>query len=200
MGLIIDTELNFPNHHTKMTAHVQNKLTHFRRIRCFINIKAAKLIYKCTILPIMEYADFVQDQGVSFINKAIQKLQNYGLSIVFNQHILPFQQRDSSETLHRKCCVFRLTYRRHLHLLQFAFKLKGQVDLLDNRDIPTRRHDGIHFNIPKSNHYKFPKNPYYKCMIEWNRLPPNISQLESREEFKSAIKVTIVNPYEKVLL
>ena len=72
--------------------------------------------------------------------------------------------------------------------------------LLDNRDIPTRHHDGILFNIPKSSHYKFPKNPYHKCMLEWNRLPPNISQLESREEFKSAIKVTIVNPYEKVLL
>ena len=144
---------------------MQSKFTHFRGIRCFINEQGTISIYKCSILPIIEYADCIQDQGIIYINKGIQKLQNYGVSIVFNQHVLPFQRRYSSEALHRKRCVFRLTHRRKLHLLQFAFRLKGQVELLDKRDIPTRRHDGVLFNIPKSNHYKFPKNPYYRCMI-----------------------------------
>ena len=73
-----------------MIANVNSKLTHFRRIRCLINLKAALLIYKCTILPVIKYADFVQDQGVVYINKSVQKLQNFGLSIAFNQHILPY--------------------------------------------------------------------------------------------------------------
>ena len=48
-----------------------------------------------------------------------------------NQHILSFDQRDSSETLHRNSRMSRLVHRRSLHLLQFAFKLKMKDDLLE---------------------------------------------------------------------
>ena len=157
------------------------------------------LIYKCTILPVLEYADFIQDQGIAYVNKAIQKLQNLGLLIVHNQHILPYDQRDSSETLHRNCNLFRLVHRRRLHLLHFAYRLKDNVLLLDGRDIPTRRRAGILFNIVKSNHYKFPKNPYYRCMIEWNNLTVEISLLPDKESFSRAIKATVRNPYVKML-
>ena len=63
--------------------------------------------------------------------------------------------------------MYRLVHRRSLHLLQFAFKLKMKDDLLDLREIPTRRRVGIVLSLVKSNHYKFPKNPYYRCMLAW---------------------------------
>ena len=200
LGLHIDNNLNFQAHHKKLVSQVQLKLNQFRKIRCFITKKAAILIYKCTILPVLEYADFIQDQGIAYVNKAIQKLQNYGLLIANNQHTLPFNQRDSSETLHRNCKMSRLIHRRRLHLLQFAFRLKGNNDLLDNRDIPTRRRAGIVFTIIKSNHYKFPpKNPYYRCMLEWNNLPVDISLLDHKENFVQAVNAMVANPYMKVL-
>ena len=80
-----------------------------------------------------------------------------------------------------------------------AFRLKDNEGLLDIRDIPTRRHQGVLFMVPKSNYYKFPKNPYYRRMIEWNRLPINISRMMLKETFKTAIKATVLNPYDKVL-
>ena len=147
----------------------------------------------------MEYGDFIQDQGVAYVNKAIQKLQNFGLLIAHNQHILSFDQRDSSETLHRNSRISRLVHRRSLHLLQFAFKLKMKDDLLDLREIPTRRRVGIVFSLVNSNHYKFPKNPYYRCMLAWNSLPVDISLLDSKESFTKAVKDTVHNPYIKVL-
>ena len=112
----------------------------------------------------MEYADFIQDQGVAYVNKAVQKLQHFGLLIVHNQHILPYYQRDSSETLHRNAKLFRLVHRRNIHLLLFAFQLKNNVDLLDNRDIPMRRREVILFSLPKLNHYKFKKNIIVVCL------------------------------------
>ena len=148
----------------------------------------------------LEYADFIQDQGIIYINKSIQKLQNFGLLIAFNQHILPFDQRDSSETLHRNSRMPRLIHRRKLHLLQFAFRLKDNKVLLDVRDIPTRRREGIVFSIVKSNHFKFPQNPYYRCMLEWNNIPVNISLLDSKESFTNAVKTLVQNPKAKVLL
>ena len=119
--------------------------------------------------------------------------------IAHNQHILSFDQRDSSETLHRNSRMCRLVHRRSLHLLQFAFKLKMKDDLLDPREIPTRHRVGIVFSLVKSNHYKFPKNPYYRCMLAWNSLPVDISLLDSKESFTKAVKDTVHNPYIKVL-
>ena len=146
-------------------------------------------------LPVLEYADFIQDQGIIYINKAIQKLQNLGLLIAHDQHILSFDQRDSSETLHRNSKMFRLIHRRRLHLLQFAFWLKEDITLLDRTDIPTRRHAVTVFILSKSNHYKFHKNPYYRCMIEWNNLTVGMSLIEDKEAFSRAVKGTVQNPY-----
>ena len=53
--------------------------------------------------------------------------------------------------------------------------------------------------VVKSNHYKFPKNPYYRCMLAWNSLPVDISLLDSKESFTKAVKDTVHNPYIKVL-
>ena len=92
-----------------------------------------------------------------------------------------------------------LEWSKSLHLLQFAFKLKMKDDLLDQREIPTRRRVGIVFSLVKSNHYKFPKNPYYRCMLAWNSLPVDISLLDSKESFTKAVKDTVHNPYIKVL-
>ena len=86
LGLHIDNNLNFQIHHKQLMSQVQLKLNQLRKIRSFINKRAAILIYKCTILPVVEYADFIQDQGIIYINKAIQKLQNQGLLIAHNQH------------------------------------------------------------------------------------------------------------------
>ena len=114
LGLYIDNNLDFQAHHNKFISRVQLKLSQFRKVTNFINRKASILIYKCTILPVLEYANFIQDQGIAYVNKAIQKLQNFGLLIANNQHILLLDQRDSSETLHRNCRMSRLIHRRRL--------------------------------------------------------------------------------------
>ena len=199
LGVLIDVNLNFQSQHRKVMANVNAKLAHFRKIRYYLTNRAAILIYKCTILPLLEYADFICDQGLIYINKSIQKLQNLGLSIAFNQHVIPYDQRDSSDFLHRQSGTFRLVHRRKLHLLQFAFLLKSNATLLDNRDIPTRRRVGILFMIPKSNHYKFPRNPYYKCMSEWNNLRVDVTLLPDRASFKKEVKLSIRDPYTKIL-
>ena len=131
----------------------------------FINEKAAILIYKCTVLPVSEYVDFINDQNISYTNKVLQKLKNSGLLIAYNQHILPFNIIDSSETLHRKMNVFRLVHRRKIHALNFDYQLKEYISLLDIRDIPTGRRDGILFRLTKSNNFKFLKNPVHRCIV-----------------------------------
>ena len=77
LGIFVDTQLNFHYHDRVLTRKVNFKVTHFKRIRKFITKSAAEMIYKCKILPVIEYADFVLDQGIAYINKALRKFQIY---------------------------------------------------------------------------------------------------------------------------
>ena len=65
------------------------------------------------------------------------------------------------------------------------------MTLLDNRNIPTRRRDGILISIPKNNHYKFPKNH--------KNLRVDVTFLPTRELFKKVNKESILDPYIKML-
>ena len=145
LGVHVDCQLNFQHHNKLLTRNVNYKISHFRRIRKCITINAAVLIYKCTILPILEYADFIQDQGIAYINNARQKIQNHCLLIIHNQHFLKFDERDSTESLHRNTKMFRLAHRRHVHRLQFAFSFRVCEEMVDNRNVMTRRRGGIVF-------------------------------------------------------
>ena len=199
LGIYIDNQLNFQHHHKTLLRNVNFKITHFKRIRKYITKSAAEVIYKCTILPILEYADFILDQGILYINKALQKIQNLCLLIVHGQHTLQYNERDSTETLHRNSKMFRLIHRRRIHLLQFAFSFRFSVDMVDDRNIRTRRRGGIVYKVVKSNHYKFYKNPIYRCSIEWNNLDVATSLIEEKTKFKTALKNAVQNPFAQLL-
>ena len=97
------------------------KINFFKMIRKYIDTSTALTIYKSTILPIVEYADFVYDHNIKYVNKKMQGLQNHGLRVVFDQYIIPYYQRQSTETLHSNANLFRLYHRRNLHLLSYAY-------------------------------------------------------------------------------
>ena len=150
LGLIMDPQLKFQSHRDNLHKRLNYKMTFFKKIRKYINIEVAMTIYKSTVLPIIEYADFVHDQNIIYINKKLQTIQNQYLYIVYNQHMLPYLGRQSSDILHREARLFRLDHRRHMHLLSYAYLLTHVDDLMDNRDINTRQHEGKNVSYPKN--------------------------------------------------
>ena len=102
LGLTVDSKLTFQTHRQNVINNVNYKLMFFKKIRQYITTEAASIIYKGTILPLIEYADFVFDYDIKYLNKKMQSLQNQGLYTVFNQHYLKYDQKDSTETLHRR--------------------------------------------------------------------------------------------------
>ena len=172
---------------------------YFRKIRKYINERAAVTIYKSTILPVIEYADFVYDHNIKYLNKKLQGVQNYGLQIAYNQHILHYAEKKSTESLHRDAKLYRLCHRRRLHLLSYAHRLSKVEEYLDKREIHTRHHEGKLFLISKLNHYKCNQDPNYRAMTAWNSLQVNTRNILTREKFISSVKSQIDNPYVKVL-
>ena len=199
LGVQIDAQLNFHAHRQSLINSINYMLIFFKKIRKYINVDAAKLIYKGTILPVIEYADFVFDYGIKYLNKKWQTLQNQGLYIVFDQHYTAYDLKDSTETIHRNANVLRLDHRRRIHMLSFIFNYKEINDLLDVRDLPTRRHDGTLFKVPQIVHHKVKQNPFYKAIKSWNELPVQIRSSDTKEMFKRLLLLDIQNPFKKLI-
>ena len=79
LGMTLDSQLNYNQHVQKTIAIVSNKLKQFRRMCFFLDKKAAVLVYKNMILPILEYEDIFM-VGTSVENRRrLQVLQNKGI-------------------------------------------------------------------------------------------------------------------------
>ena len=165
LGVIIDSQLTFQTFRDTLINRVNLKLSYFRKILAFMTLESALLLYKGTILPILEYADFVHNFNIKYINKRLQTVQNTGLYIVFNQHALTYDLKDSTETIHRNASLFRLAHRRMIHMVSFINNYTNKQELLDVRDINTRRRNGILFSVEFKENYRARQDPMYRAMI-----------------------------------
>ena len=77
---------------------------------------------------------------------------------------MPYELKDSTETLHRRASLFRLAHRRWIHTLLFVYNYTDNPELLDNRDIHTCRREGILFSISGKEHFKARQDPLNKAM------------------------------------
>ena len=198
LGVQMDPQLNFHAHRQSLINNINYKLVFFKKIRKYITVDAAKMIYKGTILPVLEYADFVFDYGIKYVNKKWQTLQNQGLYIVFDQHYMPYELKDSTETIHKDANLIRLDHRRKIHMLAFIFNYRNTEELLDLRDLLTRRHDGLLFKETQIVHHKVKQNPFYRAIKMWNELPVQIRSSDSKENFKQTLLLNIQNPFKKI--
>ena len=160
--------------------------------------EAALLIYKCTILPILEYVDFVYNFDIKYVNKKLQTIQNSGLYIVYNQHFLPYNEKESTEILHRTARIFRLSHRHWMHMLLFIYNYIDDDRFIDVRDINTRRREGTLFTVQNVEHYKVRQDPLGRAISAWNLLPVYMRIAETKDILKTLMVNSIQNPYEKI--
>ena len=178
LGLIIDTSLDFREHRAKVMKQVQLKLNYLVKIRKYLNTYAALTIYKATILPIFDYADFIYDQLI--------KLQNRAFRIIYNQHIMQYNLRLSTTNLHERANIHRL---RQQHLIHYTFDMKFNHNKVDIRPIPTRAHSGIRLKVTKVNNVR-----YYRACQAWNDLERYLTMVKEKTSLKK-LKNSYPNPY-----
>ena len=118
LGMTLDCQLKYDKHVQRIINTVSGKLVQFRRMRSFLNDRAALLIYKNMFLPIIEYGDAILT-GVSALNKKrLQVLQNRGLRCA-----LKSDDYTSSDSLHKEAKLLKLEYRREIHLLNLMYDI-----------------------------------------------------------------------------
>ena len=76
LGVIIDCELSLTQHLNGVHERVQCKLFQLRKIRKYLNEFASILVYKQTILPLLDYCGFLAMSGNKNCYTSLQVLQN----------------------------------------------------------------------------------------------------------------------------
>ena len=109
LGIKLDEQLSMETHANILTKKVSYKVYQLTKIRSFISKRAALLIYKNMILPILEYGDIFLHSAPKAIRKKLQVLQNKALKCALSKDKL-----FDTDELHNEAKLLRLKDRRHL--------------------------------------------------------------------------------------
>ena len=189
LGLHLDSTLNFNLHISSVIRTVIHKLTLLAKMKRYMIDSVATSIYKAMILPYFDYADALYDKAnVKDLDK-LQKLQNKCLRICLGK-----ERRFNTDATHKLANTPFLKDRRGAHILNFMYRRKNRIELLNTLQIRTRAHDAPLFKtkIPRCESFK--RSIGYAGSIAWNGLSPIVRNTDSYLEFKSIQKKSMLHP------
>ena len=191
LGVTLDHQLNYNLHVKRLISSISAKLKQFQRMRSFLTVKAAVLVYKNMLLPILEYGDIFLSATSAVNRKKLQTLQNKGLRCALNKGI----NESSSNELHNEVGLLKLMYRREQHLLNFVYDWSLDVSKLkvrSNGAISTRSSLKKIFKLRKPRTEKLKKSFAYKGKSKWNRLPVEFHHAQAKSSYKLLVHNLIV--------
>ena len=189
LGVTLDKQLNYNLHVKKIIGTVTDKLKQFRRMRSFLNTKAALMVYKGMLLPILEYGDIFLSATTAENRKRLQILQNKGLRCALRR-----SSEYNSSDLHKEANLMKLKFRREQHLLNFMFD--QALNSINHKQRPatavtTRSQSKKLLKIKRPYSERFKKSLAYNGPKSWNALPERFHHTQIKGAFKSAISTWI---------
>ena len=182
LGITLDKQLNYETHLSNVFRRVSQKVTLVKKMRFFLNKKAALSVYKNTILPIIEYGDIFFLSASATSRKRLQVLQNKALKCA-----LGVDRFTPTNVVHKDACLEKLKMRRLLHVYQFMYKFAQS-----GRNLKRRRGDGpktrsaqkkiLLTKRPKCE--KFKRSITYRDRQLWNNLSERLHNTISLCYFK----------------
>ena len=182
LGMTLDTYLNLNLHVNRIVSTVSSKLKQFQRMRSFLNVRAAVLVYKSMLLPLLEYGDLFLSFTSVENRKKLQTLQNKGLRCA-----LGAEATASSVEIHGEAGLLKLKFRREQHLLNYMYDRAQDPRNLKGKSISTiktRSQSKKLLRLKKPHTEKFKKSLAYRGPKKWNSLPPNFHYTDSKQQYK----------------
>ena len=185
LGISLDNQLSYNLHVNKLIGSVTAKLKQFQRMRSFLNTKAALMVYKNMMLPMLEYGDIFLSATSVINRKRLQVLQNKGLRCALNKDL-----ETGTDELHAMAGLTKLKFRRELHLMNFMFDQAQNQDKLKSSlsyTIRTRSCNKKLMKVKRPYTEKFKKSLAYRGPKLWNALPESIQHAKSKTTFKTCV-------------
>ena len=197
LGVIIDNKLNFNRTVNSTISTACLRLYLMGKIRKSLSLATACLIYKQTILPVIDYCSFIYNGLTTTNTKKLQHVQNRCL-----RTCLITNMRHPVVGLHKKCGVDYLDVRFDIQLLTLMHKLLYSGEHMHEEKGLIFRRPSVAGRItrvtgtaeliyPHDVKLSFRKSPLYRGIDLWNKLPPVCRLDKNRESFKRLAKITV---------
>ena len=193
LGVTLDYHLNYNLHVNKIISSASCMLKQFQRMRNFLTVNAAVLVYKSMLLPILEYGDILLSATTAENRKKLQTLQNKGLRCALNKGL-----ETSSADLHAEANLLKLCFRREQHLLNFMYDLSWDPSYikLSASTMVTRSQSKRLLKLKKPRTEKFKKSLAYYGPKKWNALPVKFHQSGPKPIFKNMTETWVSSKSE----
>ena len=194
LGVNLDNQLTYNLHVNKLVKSVSAKLKQFQRMRVFLNKKAAVMVYKNMLLPILEYGDIFLSATSNVNKRRLQILQNKGLRCALHKGL-----ETSITELHAEAKLLKLKYRREQHVLNLMFENAQNNKLLrakSNYTIKTRSSSKKLLRVKRPYTEKFRKSLTYYGPKKWNGLHQDLQHAPNKNLFKLLVSNFITNKSE----
>ena len=179
-------------------SNVALKLKQFRRMRPFLSTKAATMVYKNMLLPMIEYGDIFVTSATLEQRRKLQVIQNKGLRCALGRgteaHV---------DDLHEEAKSWKLKHRREMHVYNLMFdksKVESNLRAVRRVGAVTRSSAKKLVKIARPRTEKFKKCLCYKGPKKWNSLPVDVQTLISKKEYKTKISALIDAKRQAALL
>ena len=193
LGITLDSQLTYNLHVNKMVSLAAGKIKQFQRMRSFLTVHAATLVYKSMILPLLEYGDFFLSAATAINRKRLQTLQNKGLRCALNVDTWA-----STGDLHLQAGLLNLKYRREQHLLNFMYTWANDPRRLKYKSVSgprTRSTKKTLLTVKRPRTEKFKKSFAYLGPVKWNHLPMEVHeshQLQDKGNYRKHVSRLMV--------
>ena len=185
LGVLLDECMTLVPNFNSIFKKYSYKIFQFGKIRRYLDIQTRILVYKQTIMPLVEYVSFMLYLNNVKETEKLQKLQNRCLRMCLNIN----NPRDMSVLrLHETSRVNFLDIRRYSQLLNIMFMLKCNNVSQKVSVRNTRNADRYIFNTDIVHKEVYARSPYYKGVTLWNNLPIDLQNQTIGLPFKICLK------------
>ena len=188
LGITLDNKLSFKTHIESMCAKAVNRTNAFRRIRNYVSLNKAKLIYNAFIFSTFNYCPLIWMFCSKTLNNLVNKTHKKALRLVYQKGdatLSELLEIDNNKPIHVKnlhslmCEIYKSLNNLNPKFMGNLFPLKSCKNNLRARKLlvlplintPSR---GTNTNI-------------YKSISAWNSLSPHLMNSKTLANFKNEL-------------
>ena len=179
LGISLDNSLSFNLQIQQTMNKVSHKLYLLSKLRQFLTVKTAILIYKTMSLPYFDYGDIVYMFASKNELDKLERLQERCINICTRTY-----GRDNINNIRSVHKLPMLEKRRKCHINNFMYNRNTNVEINDNDDIQTRSKSAKKFIVNKPNLEAYKRSIIYSGALTWNALKAETKNIQIFEAFK----------------
>ena len=193
LGVVLDKKLLWTKQIDKMVSKMGSAVSVVKRCAAFMSLRLIKLVLQSLVLSVLDYCPVVWSSTSEENIKKLQIVQNRAARIAlhcgYRTNIIDMHNFLGWLSVKKRLLYSLLVFFRNILISKKPSILYKNVYFSSDRHKHATRHATRgNFTLPKSKTNTIKRMVMYRAMQEWNKLPENIAQENSKIIFKKLVK------------